>query len=701
MKKHYLFLFVIACMFVSCKPKAEKAVVKTLPITNITGVSAQSGGDVVSDGGAEVTERGVCWATSQNPNIDNERTSNGAGLGSYTSDITKLTENTTYYVRAYAVNSAGISYGEELTFVTLESIGLPEVITSEITEITQTSAVCLSEVKSDGGAEVTARGICWSMSQNPTLENEHTIDSLGTGVFSSYMTALSPNTQYYVRAYATNSKGTSYGNEIVFMTLIDTDLPLVTTSAVKEITQTSAIVEAEVVSDGGAEVTARGICWSTSHNPTIDNEHSSEGTGLGAYQSQLTELTPNTTYYVRAYAANDKGTSYGEEMSFTTLANTELPSVTTTMATEITETSAISGGAVTDDGGTEVVARGICWSTSQNPTIDNEYTSDGAGMGDYQSVMTDLMPNTMYFVRAYATNSEGTAYGEEISFTTLSAAELPAVATTAVTEITQTSAVGGGDVTDDGGAEVTARGVCWSISPNPTLDDEYTSDGGGLGDYQSVMDNLMPNTTYYVRAYATNNVGTAYGDELSFTTLDDGTINGYEYVDLGLPSGVKWATMNVGAASHEESGEYYAWGEIAPKAEYTEANCTSYGLNMEDVSGNPERDAATAMWGSTWRTPTKEECEELLNNCTWEWDVQNGVGGKKVTGPNGNHIFLPVTGYKYGNSIYVQDYGYYWSSTPISTYENYSYDFFFDEPYNLSMRWDDRCYGQPIRPVSD
>lgn len=688
-------------MFVSCKPKAEKAVVKTLPITNITGVSAQSGGDVVSDGGAEVTERGVCWATSQNPNIDNERTSNGAGLGSYTSDITKLTENTTYYVRAYAVNSAGISYGEELTFVTLESIGLPEVITSEITEITQTSAVCLSEVKSDGGAEVTARGICWSMSQNPTLENEHTIDSLGTGVFSSYMTELSPNTQYYVRAYATNSKGTSYGNEIVFMTLIDTDLPLVTTSAVKEITQTSAIVEAEVVSDGGAEVTARGICWSTSHNPTIDNEHSSEGTGLGAYQSQLTELTPNTTYYVRAYAANDKGTSYGEEMSFTTLANTELPSVTTTMATEITETSAISGGTVTDDGGTEVVARGICWSTSQNPTIDNEYTSDGAGMGDYQSVMTDLMPNTMYFVRAYATNSEGTAYGEEISFTTLSAAELPAVATTAVTEITQTSAVGGGDVTDDGGAEVTARGVCWSISPNPTLDDEYTSDGGGLGDYQSVMDNLMPNTTYYVRAYATNNVGTAYGDELSFTTLDDGTINGYEYVDLGLPSGVKWATMNVGAASHEESGEYYAWGEIAPKAEYTEANCTSYGLNMEDVTGNPERDAATAMWGSTWRTPTKEECEELLNNCTWEWDVQNGVGGKKVTGPNGNHIFLPVTGYKYGNSIYVQDYGYYWSSTPISTYENYSYDFFFDEPYNLSMRWDDRCYGQPIRPVSD
>lgn len=701
MKKHYLFLFVIACMFVSCKPKAGKAVVKTLPITNITGVSAQSGGDVVSDGGAEVTERGVCWATSQNPNIDNERTSNGAGLGSYTSDITKLTENTTYYVRAYAVNSAGISYGEELTFVTLESIGLPEVITSEITEITQTSAVCLSEVKSDEGAEVTARGICWSMSQNPTLENEHTIDSLGTGVFSSYMTELSPNTQYYVRAYATNSKGTSYGNEMVFMTLIDTDLPLVTTSAVKEITQTSAIVEAEVVLDGGAEVTARGICWSTSQNPTIDNEHSSEGTGLGAYQSQLTELTPNTTYYVRAYAANDKGTSYGEEMSFTTLANTELPSVTTTMATEITETSAISGGAVTDDGGTEVVARGICWSTSQNPTIDNEYTSDGAGMGDYQSVMTDLMPNTMYFVRAYATNSEGTAYGEEISFTTLSAAELPAVATTAVTEITQTSAVGGGDVTDDGGAEVTARGVCWSISPNPTLDDEYTSDGGGLGDYQSVMDNLIPNTTYYVRAYATNNVGTAYGDELSFTTLDDGTINGYEYVDLGLPSGVKWATMNVGAASHEESGEYYAWGEIAPKAEYTEANCTSYGLNMEDVTGNPERDAATAMWGSTWRTPTKEECEELLNNCTWEWDVQNGVGGKKVTGPNGNHIFLPVTGYKYGNSIYVQDYGYYWSSTPISTYENYSYDFFFDEPYNLSMRWDDRCYGQPIRPVSD
>lgn len=701
MKKHCLFLFIIACMIVSCKPKAEKAVVKTLPVTNITGVSAESGGDVTSDGGAAVSERGVCWSTTQNPTIDNERSSNGSGMGSYSSNIANLTENTTYYVRAYAINSAGTSYGDELSFMTLKSIGLPVVMTSEVTEITQTSAKCLSEITSDGGAEVTARGICWSTSQNPTLENEHTIDSVGTGVFSSSMTALTPNTKYYVRAYATNSEGTNYGNEIVFTTLIDTELAVVTTSAVTEITQTSAIGGGEVVSDGDAEVTARGICWSTSQNPTIDNEHTSDGNGIGIYQSVMEGLAPNTTYYVRAYATNDKGTSYGEEKSFTTSANTELPSVTTSMATEITETSAISGGAVTDDGGTEVVARGVCWSTSQNPTIDNEHTSDGVGMGDYQSFMTDLMPNTMYFVRAYATNEEGTAYGEEISFTTLASAELPTVTTTDVTDITQTSAVSGGQISDDGGAEVTARGVCWSINPNPTIDNEYTSDGSGMGDYQSVMNNLVPNTTYYVRAYATNNVGTAYGDELSFTTLDDGTINGYEYVDLGLPSGVKWATMNVGAASHEESGEYFAWGEIAPKAEYTEANCTSYGLNMEDVSGNPERDAATALWGSSWRSPTKDECEELLNNCTWEWDVQNGVGGKKVTGPNGNHIFLPVTGYKYNTSIYVQDYGYYWSSTPISNYENYSYDFFFDEPYNLSMRWDDRCYGQPIRPVTD
>ncbi len=509
---------------------------------------------------------------------------------------------------------------------------------------------------------------------------------------------------------------------IMFACKPDLEKPTVVTLPISQITETSAVAGGEVTSDGGTEVTARGVCWSLGSNPTIENEKTVEGGSVGSFQSSLSDLLQNTTYYVRAYAANSEGTSYGEEVSFTTLEIidddtdeeddeeivVELAAVTTLSVTDITETSAVVGGEVTSDGGAEVTARGVCWSLDSNPTIENDKTVEGEGVGSFQSVLSGLSQNTTYYVRAYATNSEGTAYGEEVTFTTLEEiiVILPTIVTKEVADITETSAVVGGEVTSDGGAEVTARGVCWSLDSNPTIENDKTVDGEGVGSFQSVLSNLSQNTTYYVRAYATNSEGTAYGEEVTFKTLeeiiDDGiSINGYEYVDLGLPSGLKWATCNIGAAAPNESGDYFAWGEINPKAEFTEANCTSYGLNMNDIAGNPQYDAARAIWGATWKVPSKKDFEELMNECTWEWMVINGKGCKKVTGPNGNYIILPITGYQYGTSFYMEDFGYYWTSTPISTYEQFSYDFFFDEEYNLSMGFDERCYGQAIRPVSE
>ena len=431
----------------------------------------------------------------------------------------------------------------------------------------------------------------------------------------------------------------------------------------------------------------------------------------------------------------------------------ERPSVVTLPVSEITEATAVSGGNVTSDGGAEVSARGVCWGPNQNPTTDDNKTVDGNGIGEFISNLSDLNDSTTYFLRAYATNSEGTSYGEEYCFTTLKITddnednegaddnednednegdednednegdednggednddeeddevviELPVVITIDVTGITQTSAVAGGEITSDGGSEVYSRGICWGVNPNPTLDDDFTTNGSGLGVFSCDLNDLTPNTKYYLRSFATNSVGTSFGEQVEFTTLEveeDGTINGYEYVDLGLPSGLKWATHNIGATSPSDKGDMFAWGEISPKAQYTEANCTSYGLDMQNIAGDPQYDAARANWGSTWKMPSKKDFEELMSECTWEWVVDiNGVGCKKVTGPNGNSIMLPVSGYVYESAYYMQDFGYYWTSTPISTYEQFSYDFFFDEEYNLSMGYDDRCYGQAIRPVSE
>ena len=267
-----------------------------------------------------------------------------------------------------------------------------------------------------------------------------------------------------------------------------------------------------------------------------------------------------------------------------------------------------------------------------------------------------------------------------------------------VTNIGVSSATCGGIVTDDGGAEVTARGVCWSIKQLPTIMDSHTTDGNGTGSYTSNITGLSARTVYYVRAYATNSYGTSYGSQKNFTT--DEQINGYDYVDLGLPSGLKWATCNVGANSPSEYGNYYAWGEVETKESYTQQNCLTYGQEIGDISGNPQYDAARANWGSTWRMPTKVEFEELINNCTWTWTSEGGNNGYRVTGPNGNSIFFPAAGRRDGTSLYYGSYGLYWSSTPYESNFQVACGLDFGSDYRGTY-WSFRYLGRSVRPVSE
>ena len=194
-------------------------------------------------------------------------------------------------------------------------------------------------------------------------------------------------------------------------------------------------------------------------------------------------------------------------------------------------------------------------------------------------------------------------------------------------------------------------------------------------------------------------------DENNNGVTVSGTIAGYDYVDLGLPSGLKWATCNIGANTPEGYGNYYAWGETTTKSEYTEENSVTMGQPMSDFSGNATYDAARANWGGTWRMPTKAEMQELHDNCTWTRTTQNGVNGMRVTGSNGNSIFLPAAGWCYGSSReyvgeYVGEYGYYWSSTPNESETILACILLFDNAH-LGVGWVARRYGRPVRPVSD
>ncbi len=180
-----------------------------------------------------------------------------------------------------------------------------------------------------------------------------------------------------------------------------------------------------------------------------------------------------------------------------------------------------------------------------------------------------------------------------------------------------------------------------------------------------------------------------------------GEIAGHGYVDLGLPSGLKWATCNVGATSAEDYGDYFAWGETSPKAEYTYENSITYGEQMSDISGNAQYDAATANWGGSWRMPTKDEMQELLDNCEWEWTQVNGVYGSKVIGPNGSCIFLPAAGGRYGTSLGKDGYdGYYWSSTPYDSNDFNAYYLYFNHGHE-NVNYYYRADGLTVRPIAE
>lgn len=299
--------------------------------------------------------------------------------------------------------------------------------------------------------------------------------------------------------------------------------------------------------------------------------------------------------------------------------------------------------------------------------------------------------------------------------------ECPTVVTQSVTEITESTAKVISQVVADGGIAVTERGVCWNTDGAPTILDYRAKDAEvGLGTFTSNLSDLEANTTYYVRAYATNAVGTSYGEEKSFTTTekvntdtpDDPETPKHEWVDLGLS--VKWATCNVGASSPEEYGDYFAWGETEPK-DYFSDTAMIHGLSVSELKSRgyidsennliSSYDAATANWGKEWRMPTEEEIDELVEKGIWTWQYLNGVKGYKVTGPSGNSIFLPPAGYRgWGWSEYVGKYGNYWSST-ASEYENIYgkvlYEgvilSFYDEDYNQGS--DFRYYGKSVRPV--
>jgi uncharacterized protein (TIGR02145 family) len=512
----------------------------------------------------------------------------------------------------------------------------------------------------------------------------------------------------------------------------EADPPGVTTSPISDITPYSAKGGGKVISANNGTIAARGLVWDLNDNPIVGKcaGSTNEGGGLGTFTCSLTDLSPGTTYHVRAYATNEAGPGYGEELTFTTPAVGA--SLTTAPVSNITSNSARSGGSITDAGGAPITERGICWSESKEPTTSNQKTVCGSGTGDFTCELIGMKRYTVYYLRAYATNSAGTSYGNELNFRT--EAETPKLSTASIGSVTINSAKSGGSITDDGGAPIKYRGVCWSTSPNPTTSKSKTEDGTGGGTFTSMLSGLSMGSLYYVRAYATNDGGkTGYGsNEVAFLTLlKDVEGNTYKVVRIGdqiwMAENLRTTKYRSGVSVPNVKGELNPEAPIVgPDSDWpflTSAAWCSYENNgvISATYGHLYNWYAIAdargLCPAGWHVPGDGEWTVLINElggselaggkmkATGTLEAGTGLWRAPNTSATNSSGFSALPGgeceYGYGLFFLLTRYGKWWSSTSNSNeYSSYISLYYLEGGVERSSHGD-KNYGFSVRCIRD
>jgi uncharacterized protein (TIGR02145 family) len=294
----------------------ELAVVSTDSLKNITSNSGIVYGNITSTGSSPVTEKGFCWCVTTDPNLSrspvfsDQHVACGSGLGNFSYPITGLMQNNSYAVRSYAITNVDTVYGNTLTIYT--QFGLPHIIINSITNITSHAATINYTIDSTGGFVSLNHGVCWILSGNwtsPVIDSAHTNEGSGTGIFTSNLSGFLPGRTFKVSAYSTNSCGTVYSDINTFSTI--PVLATLTTDTLSGYTFPNAVSGGNITDDGGSAVIARGVCWSLNYPPTINDAHTSDGSGIGHFTSSVSGTNLNTNYWIRAYATNGAGTAYG------------------------------------------------------------------------------------------------------------------------------------------------------------------------------------------------------------------------------------------------------------------------------------------------------------------------------------------------------------------------------------------------------
>ncbi len=520
----------------------------TAEVTEITESSAQCGGEVTNDGGAEVTERGICWSTNENPTLDDNHVAAGTGMGAFTAMMNDLETNTTYHVRAYAINEVGTAYGLDREFVTVgNGSGVPDGAIDGLFSVSPTQKVYFSQ----GNLQYQASTNTWRFA-------EHQWDFVGSEVVYD---------------------GTSGGN----------------------VTGSSNHLVSEFY-DGWIDLFGWGtsgynhgaICyqpWSTSTN----------WSDYYAYGSPSSNLYDNTGQADWGYNSIINGGN--NENIWRTLKQEEMGYVFYSRGVEISFVRAVVNGVkgvillpddwditnyqfnspnVVNNPYSDNIISSIVWSDvlEQRGAVFFPAAGLRRGLGiamvnswGQYALSTAYDENQIYRFgfdeEIVVPNDVGSSW-RDICFsvrlaqnaTPQPSIQTPTVITSDISNVTSNSVICGGEVTDDGGATVTERGICWNTSANPTISDSHVSAGTGTGLFSATMSGLQASTTYHVRAYATNEAGTAYGEDKEFTTLSGGG-NEHEGALSGMFSVAedRWVRFSKGNLQYQASTGIWRFAE--------------------------------------------------------------------------------------------------------------------------------------------
>lgn len=521
-------------------------------------------------------------------------------------------------------------------------------IESEVAECYTTSAEITVRYSYNADLKYVKAYICESVGMTaPQISTAE----LNGNVFVVKFSDLAANTKYYYQYEYSNGTDVNKTEVKSFRTK-DYSQPTVETVEVFDITATSAKCNVEVKDNGGLAITERGICLSSHQTPTVNDIHVTSVGGTGHFTCEITNLEEVTTYYIRAYATNDYGICYGDQITFTTEHNVVLPTVLTN-GVMFKDTYAVAGGSIVSEGYGTISVKGVCWSQSAYPTTDNAHiTINNGDLGPYQSDITNLLPGTTYYLRAYATNEAGTGYGEQREFTTFNS--IPEGALTGIFTACDKQVV-----FSQGNLQYRASSNTWRFADNQ---------------YDYIGDDNKNVSSYY----------NGWIDLFGWGT------SGYDH---GAVSYQPWSVNNSYA-------NYYAYGQ----SDYNlndQTGKADWGYNPISNGGNTE---------NIWRTLTKDEWDYILNvryvesgirfakakvndikglillPDNWSasiYELQNtnstaanyedntiDLASWNYTFENNGAVFLPVAGYR-APTTYYSGSGYYWTATSKST--NYAY----------------------------